>query len=383
MKVDICIIGGGAAGLIAAIFAKENNPASKVLILEKKNHVGKKIIASGNGKCNLSNEACEDAAETKDFFRKIGVLTRTDNEGRIYPHTEDSRTVRDALLQRATSLGVQVKTSAEVVSISMTKGFVIDTGSSQFEASKILIATGGKAGPQCGSTGDGFRFAKTFGHKVTKLVPVLTAVEIKESLESLAGIRAKGEVRLEFSGKEVFREAGEIQFTKDGISGICVFNLSRFMMIPVGKSFADGFDEYKIYIDFYPEFTEDEMSEIIASRRGMGFSDDKMADFLLKQPLADFIETMSGMNEGECVKLIKNFPLSPKNTKGWNFAQATHGGVTLDEINMETMESSLVSGLYFAGEVIDYDGPCGGYNLQNAWTTGAKAGIAMAMAERE
>lgn len=375
--VDICIIGGGAAGMTAAICAKEENPKLDVLIIEKKSQMGKKLLATGNGKCNLSNINCPGVEETLDFFEDLGIVTRTDSEGRIYPYTEEARSVKDALEQRLRGLGVQVMTDAEVAVVEHSGDhFIVQLGNKVLEARKLLIACGGKSAAKLGSSGDGFRFAKKLGHKVSKLIPVLTAVDVKEDTSKLSGIRTKACVSLNFNGQTVFSERGEVQFTQTGISGICVFNLSRFLMIPEGCSWEEGFDQYEILIDLFPD--RDDLVELLEKRREQGFADEKLLQFLVRRPLGEMIYTLSKGDIKETARLLKAFPLSPKSVKGWEFAQATKGGVSFDEINEETMESRIIKNLYFAGEVLDYDGPCGGYNLQNAWETGRRAGKEMA-----
>lgn len=375
--IDICIVGGGAAGMTAAIFAKETNPALHVCVIEKKNQLGKKILASGNGKCNLSNLACEKVNETLDFFRRLGVITRADSEGRLYPYTEEARAVQEALKHRMKQLGVEIRTSAEVQSIEKREHFILHLQNGELKAKKVLIACGGKAGPAFGTTGDGYRWAKGFGHTVEKPIPVLTAVDIKEDMTRLAGIRAKAAVSLYYQNEELFREKGEIQFTKTGISGICVFNLSRFLLIPEGKTFLNGFDDYQIFIDFFPDMETRSLTELLHQRQKLGFDGESMLEYLVRGPIADWIYESSKGDAEVAASLLKSFPLSPKGAKGWDFAQATKGGVSLEEVDTETMESKLIKDLYFAGEILDFDGPCGGYNLQNAWETGTKAGKEM------
>ena len=376
--LDICIVGGGAAGMTAAIHAKEANPALHICIIEKKNQLGKKILASGNGKCNLSNLACEKVCETLDFFRGLGVITRADGEGRLYPYTEESRAVQEALRHRMLQLGVEIRTSAEVLEIEKKEHFIVHLKNGAIQARKVLIACGGKAGPAFGTTGDGYRWAKAFGHTVEKPIPVLTAVDTKENMERLAGIRAKAAVSLVYQNEEIFREKGEIQFTKTGISGICVFNLSRYLLIPEGRTFADGFDDYRIFIDFFPDMEPAFLQELLQQRQALGFEGESMLEYLVRGPIAAWIYESSKGDVSAAAGLLKAFPLQPKGAKGWDFAQATKGGVSLEEVNPDTMESKLIKDLYFAGEVLDFDGPCGGYNLQNAWETGTIAGKEMA-----
>ncbi|MGN0659855.1 MAG: aminoacetone oxidase family FAD-binding enzyme [Emergencia sp.] len=374
--LDICIIGGGASGMCAAVCAKEADPSLNILILEKKNQLGKKLLATGNGRCNLSNTSCPGCGETLKFFGDLGILTRTDSEGRVYPYTEEARSVHGALTLRLQQLGVQVQTLAEVVSIEKKDVFEISLKKGTLRARKVLIACGGKAGSAFGTTGDGFRFARQLGHRVEKPVPVLTAVDVRENVEKLSGIRVKAAVMLIFRGKEIFRESGEVQFTRTGISGICVFNLSRYLLIPNGADLEHGFDDYQIQIDFFPD--REDLQELLAERAGNGFEGEDMLRFLVRKPLADMIYASSKGDVAETARLLKAFPLSPRGVKGWDFAQVTKGGVSLEEVDMAAQQSRLVDGLYFAGEVLDYDGPCGGYNLQFAWESGMRAGKEMA-----
>lgn len=386
--VDICIIGGGAAGMIAAVAAKESNPSVKVAIIEKKSSLGKKLLATGNGKCNISNINCIGHGPVLDFFSNIGIETRTDSEGRIYPYTEEARVVVDSLVNSLKKYGVEVIDNKAVTEIEKTENnnFVVKMEKFQLEAKKVLIATGGKAAPEFGTSGDGYKWARTFGHNITKLMPILTGVETEENFEKFAGNRIKGLVSLYYKGEIIFQEAGEIQFTKEGLSGICIFNLSRFLVIPDGKSFEDGFDDYRISIDFYTgEY--DELVELLRKRvtnDNLGRED--ILCCIVRKPFAEDILHRAEIKDNKAKEqdipriatLVKNWTVGVKRVKGWKFAQATKGGIELSEINTDTMESRLCRGLYFAGEIIDFDGPCGGYNLENAWETGIKAGRAMA-----
>lgn len=376
---DICIIGGGASGMAAAVTAAEADSHLNILILEKKEEMGRKIIASGNGRCNLSNLACENYAATEEFFRHIGLPVRSDSDGRVYPYTEESKAVYEALRGKMELLGVNIVTGAEVTAVEKTENsavpyFHIHTADRKYSAKKVLLATGGKSAPSCGTTGDGFKFARKLGHTVTKLVPVLTAVETAEDIKSFAGIRAKAEVSLKFRNEEIFREAGEVQFTKTGISGICVFNLSRHLLIPPGCSFKDGFKDYEICIDFVPGMDAD---ELLLSREKEGFKGEETLKFIVRDSIAKDIFKKSEGNTAGMAALLKSYILHPVNVRGWDFAQVTKGGVVCDEIDPDTMESRIVSGLYFSGEVMDFDGPCGGFNLQHAWETGIQAGKGM------
>ena len=377
---DICIIGGGASGMTAAITAAEADGSLSILIIEKKKDTGHKILASGNGRCNLSNLACSGYVKTRNFFNGLGLSLRHDEEGRVYPHTEDSSSVREALMERLRLLGVEIVTGSEVTDVIRKDNFEVKTVKKTYECRKLLIASGGKAAPKSGTTGDGYRWAKKLGHSVNRLVPVLTGIEIREDLSAFAGIRAKVRVSLRFKDRVIFAENGEIQFNRTGISGICVFNMSRFMLIPEGHTLKDGFDDYTVYVDFYPE-----VSDINAYIKEMqiksGLDGDALLKHMLKVPVASMISKMTRGNITEAAELIKAFPLHPCGAKGWDYAQVTKGGIPLNEINTDTMESKICRNLYFAGEITDFDGPCGGFNLQNAWETGMKAGKGMGSCE--
>ena len=382
--LDICIIGGGASGLAAAITAGRENPDKSILIIEKKETVGKKLAATGNGKCNLTNTDCENMGDILKFFDSIGIFTRTDEEGRVYPYCSQARDVVYALNKAAVTAGTNTVTDTTVERIEKTAdGFVIKTNKGIFESEKILIATGGKSAPQFGTSGDGYTFAKQLGHTVSRLAPVLTGIEVKEDLKSVKGVRVKALVKLLKDGNMVEEEYGEVQFNEDGISGICVMNLTRFIKLENGESFAEGISRYSIELDLVPEVDSADLEAMLQRRMAAGIenTEDLILSIVPDKLRYSIMKEYSQLPECELCKLadkLKSWQLSVKGTKGWKAAQCTSGGVVLDEINPETMESNLIKGLYFAGEVTDYDGPCGGYNLQYAWETGIKAGKAMA-----
>ncbi len=400
MKYDLVIAGGGAAGLAAAAsFIKElnkgegegsgdeNSPVS-VCVLEKNSAPGRKINATGGGRCNLTNEACPGKDMTIDFFRSIGIETWRDNEGRYYPYTNKASDVTKALTDAVR--GADVKCGFTVKVISRIKAAEADgseagtefggmgnfmiTGMVQEEpdkapsmemifADRVIMAMGGKAGPQYGTTGDGYTIARTLGHDVTRVFPILTGIECEADgvdFAAFKGVRAKGTVVLNKDGNPIVRDTGEIQFTEDGISGICVFNLTPHIKADKREKFEEALKRYTVTVDLAPDFTEEQLSS-----RGSSFG-------IITEKLAAALDGTD----------IKNWQLNITGIKGWRDAQATFGGVALDEIDMDTMESRLVPGLYFAGEIIDAQGPCGGFNLQNAWETGIKAARAIAGADK-
>lgn len=379
---DICIIGGGASGLAAAVEAGMAGFGHRVILLEKRRGTGSKICASGNGRCNLSNEACPDVRLTLEFFGRIGVLTRTDEAGRIYPYSEEAADVERALRTAAERLGVAVLVNTAVTGLEKDDGgFTVTAETTRdgkkeirfISAKKVLVATGGKAAPKLGTTGDGYTMARKLGHRVNSPVPVLTAIEVTENVSVLSGVREKARASLFRDGKCIFCEDGEVQFTRDSLSGICIFNMSRFLKLGKGKTLKDGFKEYEIYLDFMPEFSPAQVEDFLREQGKRGLSGESALNSVVKEKLARAVagRILSDENPARQIKALK---FTPKMPKGWETAQVTRGGVALSEVDEITMESKKVPGLYFAGEVLDCDGPCGGFNLNHAWITGIKAG---------
>ena len=387
---DICIIGGGAAGLVAGIMAARENPSLSVVIVEKMEEPGKKVAAAGNGRCNLSNTSSPDWERTASFFSSIGLLTRIDDEGKVYPYSEDGRDVVGCLVREVLKLGAEIMPRRQVANIDQSEGkdgvkeFKVKTVYNKpkayqthesdrdiiITAKTVLIATGGKSKPKMGTSGDGFAFARRMGHSINKLIPVLTSVETVEDMKELdlSGVREKCVVSLYKNDELVFSDRGEVQFTDYGISGIVVFDMSRFMNLDDDTQFSD----YRIEIDFMPETSYETIIKMIEDRS----DDGNLLCSWVKNPLANVIIDNSSSVES-IADGLKYFKLQPKNLRGWDMAQVTRGGIPLSEIDESTGESNIVSGLYFAGEILDEDFKCGGFNLQHAWTTGMRAGKAM------
>ena len=356
---DVCIIGGGAAGLAAAASIDSR---FSTCILEKNEILGRKILATGGGRCNLTNAGCRELSATLDFFALLGLETRRDSEGRYYPYSGCASDVVRTLETAVRSRNCAVMTGCQVSEISADKeGFEVrytcGTGKpseGMIRAGRVLLTTGGKAGPQFGTTGDGYRLARALGHQVSRLYPILTGIECGD-FKDLKGIRARGTVTLIKDGRKLADETGEIQFTRDGISGICVFNLTPLIRAGEGEKPEDAFRRYELALDLAPDFTQEETA---ARQSSFGILTERLAERVPPD-------------------MIKDWRLPVLGIKGWRDAQCTAGGVTLDSIDMESMESKLVPGLYFAGEILDIQGPCGGYNLQNAWETGMRAAAAI------
>lgn len=352
-RYDVCIIGGGAAGLAAAASLDKDINAC---ILEKNEIPGKKIMATGGGRCNITNRACTCKDLTLDFFRSMGLETYCDDEGRYYPYSNQASDVVKLLTRAADENHVEIITSAHVTEVAENgEGFRIAYGNGRrLYAANVLLATGGKAAPQFGTTGDGYAVARSLGHTVERVYPVLTSLECGD-LRDVKGVRAKGRVGLYKDGKLLKEETGEIQFTADGISGICVFNLTPYIKAEKGEAVKDALKRFTVKADLAPDFTYGQISQ-----RDSSFG-------ILSEKLASKVG----------IDMIKEWTLPVLGVKGWKTAQCTAGGVSTEEIDMDTMESRIVPGLYFAGEIIDIQGPCGGYNLQNAWETGIKAANAL------
>lgn len=397
---DIAIIGGGASGLAAAVTAARGVEDMSVAVFEKKDVTGKKLSATGNGRCNISNIRCEGLEQVMDFFGSVGISVRKDEEGRFYPYGEDAGEVTSLLTACALNEGAEIFLNSEITGMEAKPGggFLLFVGGKEtgacggkagkrIEAKNVLLAAGGKSYASLGTTGDGYIMARNLGHSVDKLVPALTAVEVCEDLSALKGVRAKAEVSLYKDGKMIFSERGEVQFRADSLSGICIMNMSRF----IRREY-----DYEIGINPVADFGGDELLSMIESRFSIkGFNAEDALKTLVKRPLAELALRSAGIKPEEKASAVlcgadsrprldnlagslQDMRFEVKGLKGWNEAQVTAGGVSLAEVDPLTMESKIVPGLFFSGEVLDYDGPCGGYNLHHAWLTGIRAGKGMA-----
>lgn len=422
---DVVIVGGGASGLAAAIELGMKAPELEVLVIEKMPEPGRKIRATGSGRCNISNTGAAGFGRIMEFFREIGLVTRTYDNGLVYPYSESAADVATLLTERAASLGVNFACGEELMSIKYVPASLVSeslAGSNIFrletvlkdrdgmrsiitQSSFVIMAMGGKAGPTFGTIGDGYRIARNLGHRIVTPVPALTGIECDEWDTGhkpcgiiLGGTRSSGVVSLykdpdEVFGEEtkVFEETGEIQFTKYGLSGICVFNMTRHMRYD--RRAGESLDMFLVKADLFPD---GDISEYIRDRQKGCFSDTPAGEMLrtvLKEPLADYVIASSDTGPDENGRSLEDRPLHslsdeevrsiadhihalefhPVQIRGWNDAQVTMGGVSLDEINEATSESLLIKGLYITGELADRDYQCGGYNLSNAWLTGLAA----------
>lgn len=297
----------------------------------------------------------------------------------MYPYSEEAGEVTSLLTEAAQNANVKILTGCQVLraaeedgGFSVAVNGLSETGTSFLHCKKLLLAMGGKSYSVFGTTGDGYGIARRLGHSVTRLAPSLVPVSVDADLAGLAGVRAKAKVTLRRLGEIVAEEEGEVQFNKDCISGICIMNLSRLLVLNQDKPFAEAFGEYELAMDFVPELQANQLTAFLQKKPKK-----QMLQTLVRKKLAAYI-TQRAETAEETARMLKNLRFQVTGTKGWSDAQVTRGGVELAEVNQETMESKRVPGLYFAGEVLDYDGPCGGWNLHFAWKSGIRAGRAMA-----
>lgn len=401
------IIGGGAAGLMAAITAAENGAG--VTILEHMPRVGKKILSTGNGKCNLTNRnltpdcyRCGTAdfpmtaigrfsvSDTISFFRRLGVVV-TDRNGYVYPASGQAQTVLDALREKAESLGIRIVTECGTETIKKDgRGFCVRTSCGVFYGDFLILAAGSKAAPATGSDGSGYDLAASLGHKIVKPLPALVQLKCQgDFFRSIAGVRTEAEVSLYTAGKHgelgdlLASDRGELQLTDYGISGIPVFQVSRYA--------SEALDRKKrvlAVLDFFPSLKDEELFSLLKEQR-MYLSDRKAESFLngiFHKKLAALFLKAAGIRGEEMAgrlsdkkllavaELVKRTVVEVTAANSFDKAQVCMGGVRVKDVDPCTMESRLVPGLYFAGEILDVDGICGGYNLQWAWSSGYAAG---------
>ncbi len=403
--MKIGVIGGGAAGFMSAFGASENG--AHVTILERKDRVLKKVLATGNGRCNFTNESISRSnyygrkteftdyaintftpKKTIERFVAMGIPHKVEENGNVYPMSGQASSVVDMFRLEAERLGIDVVTDFDVAKI-LKKGAtfsVYSADGSCLKFDRVIIACGGKASPELGSNGSGYELLKSFGHSITELQPALVQLKTdKDSIKGLSGIKSEALITAFHKNKAIATEQEELLFTDYGISGPAVFNLSYLFAL---------YKDLVFCVDFLPFFTEDELIEMLKQRREQlshltmenflnGVLIKKLGQFLIKRagiqklsmPVCDF--------DDDCIyrlaDQIKNYKIKILDTTGFRNAQVTAGGVVTDEFDDKTMESKIIDGLYAAGEIFDIFGDCGGYNLQWAWSSGYLAGISAAM----
>ena len=403
---DVTIIGAGASGVMCALALKEKNKNLKVLLLEKNDKLGKKLSITGNGRCNLGNinndisnfnsesdlssfkrlleiddfdfldvlDNTDDKKSYYDYLIRFGILITNEKEY-LYPYSMQAISVCKSFERYLKFLNVEVKYNYDVLKVSKNENtFIIND---DIKSKMVVIATGGKSYPKTGSTGFGYDVLKSFGHTITDLYPSLTYLKTDyKYIKDLQGVRVNAKTSLSVDGKIEKKEVGQVQFTRDSLSGICIFNLSRNV-----KKYLNKNKTVKIIMDLVPDYSNFELQNYITS-----FSSYKLQDALsciINNKLAIVIakelksanklvkELTKNELEGVCFN-IKNMYFDITDTGDFNTAQVTSGGVVLDEFTKD-LESTKCKGLYAIGEVLDVDGKCGGYNLSWAFTSAITA----------
>ena len=400
MKTEIAVIGGGASGMMAAITARKSG--KEVIILERKDRILKKVLITGNGRCNITNVNANisnyfgknissvenilnsfNPQDTMDFFNGLGIICNEENRGKVYPLSGQASSVVDALRFEAERLGIRIETEFYVRKIEK-EGFkfkIYSEDRKKIEAGRVIIAAGGQSYPELGSNGSGFELAKELGHSVTRLSPSIVQLKTeKNQVKGLQGIKTDAAVTAYGDNKKICTYDGELLFTDYGISGNVVFNISFVMPLYKNVEFE---------IDFMEKFDYNELYEILKERKKImshltmenyfnGMINKKLGQFLSKiSGIEKLSKPVKDLNDSEIRKLctvLKKYRIKILDTTGFKNAQVTAGGVSLDEVNSETLESKIVKGLYFSGEVLDVYGECGGFNLQWAWASGYIAG---------
>ena len=400
MKTEIAVIGGGASGLMAAITAKKSG--KEVVILERKDRILKKVLITGNGRCNITNvnanisnyfgkniSSVENILnkftpqDTMDFFYGLGIVCNEENRGKVYPLSGQASSVVDALRFEAEKLGIKIETEFYVRKIEKD-GFKFKIYSEErkkIEAGRVIIAAGGQSYPELGSNGSGFELAKELGHSVTKLSPSIVQLKTeKNQVKGLQGIKTDVAVTAYGDNKKICTYDGELLFTDYGISGNVVFNISFVMPLYKNVEFEIDFMEKFDYNELYEMLKERKkiMSHLTMENYFNGMINKKLGQFLSKvsgiEKLSKPVKDLSDSDIRKLCTVLKKYRVKILETTGFKNAQVTAGGVSLEEVNIETLESKIVKGLYFSGEVLDVYGECGGFNLQWAWASGYIAG---------
>ncbi len=392
----IGIIGGGASGMAAAIAASEN-PNVEVVIFERQSRLGRKLLATGNGRCNLTNMHADvqyyygenptfakaaltamGPKETLEWFSSLGLLTVSEPSGRVYPYSDQANSVLDVLRFALERSNVTVRYGFEVIKVAKNdSGFLVKSRDDNVLCDRLIIACGGLAGTKLGGSMSGYKLLASFGHKLTKLRPAL--VQLKTSwggIASLKGVRAQCAAKILCDNELFALSSGELQFTEYGISGPVVFEISR----DVCQKKA----QWKCVFDFLPEYSGEELFKMLSDRNLkledgdrllVGILHNRLGSVLLKAAgIKSNPGKLSDMQINDVCDAIKRFEMELTEPLGMDCAQVTAGGALTQDFCDKTMESLLVPGLYACGEVLDIDGACGGFNLQWAWSSGYCAG---------
>ncbi len=395
----IAIIGGGASGMAAALAAAEN-PNAQVILLERQARVGRKLQATGNGRCNLTNihggvqhlhgEEADFAAYAMErfppekvlaWFAELGLFTVTEDSGRVYPYSDQANSVVDVLRFALEKENIRLITGAEVTAVQKTaEGFCLESPEQRIFCDKLIVACGGLAGTKLGGSMSGYRLLGKLGHRCSKLRPALVQLCSDWSgCASLKGVRANCAAEIRCDGKTMAASVGELQFTQYGLSGPVIFEISR--------DACRGGGAWSCRLDFLPNVDEQTLLRALQRKQQTALLTDELLTGILHNrlgrvlvksaeiPLNFPIKSLS-LRELEAVcRAVKEFDVSLREPLGMDAAQVTAGGALTREFEPTSMESRLVPGLFACGEVLDIDGDCGGHNLQWAWASGRLAGL--------
>lgn len=385
----VAIIGGGASGLMCAceLIKGENRLSGEdIVIIEKNDRVGKKLLVTGNGQCNITNESVkkENYHGDKDFIESfiknyeklglkdrlldLGIILTSDEDGKVYPLSHQANSVLDNLRAFINYGNVNVLTQCEVKSLVFRNG-VFEINGGEIKAEKVVLSCGGKAGKQFGTDGSAYELAKSFNHTVSSLYPSIVQIKTDTAnIKGLKGLKEKARVFALINGKPEKTTFGDVLFTDYGVSGDAIFNISDAV---VGKENA------QLLIEFLPDKSFEETVKLVSIRSKLDFIDrTELLSGILNKRIGQAVLKVASDTSPESVSLaIKNFKLEVKGGLGFDYAQTTKGGIYTKDIISSTFESKLKKGLYITGEALNIDGACGGYNLAFAFTSGILAGI--------
>jgi len=400
----VAVVGGGASGLTAAMSARYKG--ARVIILERMDRVGKKILATGNGRCNLTNTGLDisnyfgtnpkfaysalnrfNLEKTLDFFERLGIACKVEEGGKVFPASGQASSVLDVMRHELEAIGVETACGAEVKNITGSRNnFTLHLGNGgRVPAHRVIIAAGGRAAPSLGSNGSGYVLAEKLGHRIVDPFPALVQLRLGAPyLKQIKGIKFIGAAEILKDGKSLARAEGEILFTDYGISGPPILSLSR----TAGERLRRGEKaELKVCVINYK--SREELAAYVCDRLKkqahktlafsfVGFINKRLAPVILREAGIEDVNKPAGQVTAEernnIVKILHDWRFEVTGTNPWQSAQVTAGGVDVRDIDQKTMESKIVPGIFFAGEIIDIDGACGGYNLQWAWSSGFVAG---------
>ncbi|MBP3493884.1 MAG: aminoacetone oxidase family FAD-binding enzyme [Oscillospiraceae bacterium] len=399
--MTVCIIGGGAAGMMAALTAADCG--HEVILLERQSRVGRKLLATGNGRCNLTNHhaapdhyhgessgfcadalAAFDVDATLQWFREKGLVTVAEDSGRVYPYSNMAGSVLDVLRYALERPEITLHTGCTVQRIRHRSGsFTVEADLGSFSADKVILAAGGAAGSKVGGVMDGYQLAKQLGHHRTALYPSLVQLKTDPTYpRALKGVKAEAGITVRRGNEVLTQGRGEILFTEYGVSGPAIFDISRAV--------SAGGEDLTVELDFLPDWQQDATLAWLTQQQAnaaqreagtllTGTLHSRLGQMVCKAAgfTTQRADTLSASDLHRIAQKLRSFTLPVTGVCGFDQAQVTAGGLRTDEFDPHTMQSRLVSGFYACGEVLDIDGDCGGYNLQWAWSSGHLAGLLM------